>query len=51
MEIRSIDKGSTWPFVSPWYQHNHEEWDEDLNNDDVEHCYHNMLKMYSRLKI
>jgi hypothetical protein len=37
MEIRSIDKGSTWPFVSPWYQHNHKEWDEDLNNDEVEH--------------
>ncbi len=37
MEIRSIDKAFAWPFVPPQYQHNHEEWDEDLNNDEVEH--------------
>jgi hypothetical protein len=37
METRSIDRGSTWPSISLQYQHNHEEWDEDLDNDEIEH--------------
>jgi hypothetical protein len=36
METRSIDRGFVWPFVSPQYQHNHEEWDGDLDNNEVE---------------
>jgi hypothetical protein len=36
METRSTNKGSTWPSISLQYQHNHEEWDENLNNDEVE---------------
>jgi len=36
METRSTNKGSTWPFISLHYQHNHEKWDENLNNDEVE---------------
>jgi hypothetical protein len=36
METRSIDRGSTWWSISLQYQHNHEKWDEDLDNDEVE---------------
>ncbi len=36
MEIRSIDRGSIWQSTSPQYHHNHEEWDEDLDNNEVE---------------
>ncbi len=43
METRSIHRGSVWQFVSPQYRHNHEEWDEDLDNDEVEQ----MLAQYA----
>jgi hypothetical protein len=36
METKSIDRGSAWQFVSHCYEHNHEEWDEDLDNAEVE---------------
>jgi len=36
MEIRSINRGFAWQSTSPQYHHNHEEWDEDLDNDEVE---------------
>ncbi len=36
METRSINKGFAWQFASPWYCHNHEKWDEDLDNDEGE---------------
>lgn len=36
MEIRSTNRGSTWRYVLTQYRHNHEEWDEDLDNDEVE---------------
>ncbi len=26
-----------WQSTSPSYRHNHEKWDEDLDNNEVEH--------------
>jgi hypothetical protein len=45
MEIRSTNKGSIWQFVSPQYRQNHEEWDEDLDNNEVEH----VLPQYAKI--
>jgi hypothetical protein len=36
METRSINRGFIWQSTSPQYRHNHEEWDEDLDNNEVE---------------
>jgi hypothetical protein len=36
METRSINKSSTWWSISLQQWHNHEEWDEDLDNNEVE---------------
>ncbi len=33
---RSIDKSFSWQFASPQYYQNHEEWDEDLDNNEIE---------------
>jgi len=35
METRSMNKGSIWQSISPQYHHNHEEWNEDLDNDEI----------------
>jgi hypothetical protein len=37
MEIRSTNRGSAWQYASFEYHHNHEEWDENLENDEIEH--------------
>jgi hypothetical protein len=36
METRSINKGPVWQSTSSQYYHNHEEWDEDFDNDQIE---------------
>jgi hypothetical protein len=36
METRFTYRGFAWASISPQYQHNHEEWDKDLDNDEVE---------------
>jgi hypothetical protein len=36
METRSTYRGFVCLFVSLQYRHSHEEWDEDLDNDEVE---------------
>ncbi len=42
---RSIDRGFAWQFVSPQYYHNHEKWDEDLDNNEVEQ----VLSLYVKI--
>jgi hypothetical protein len=37
LEIRSIDRGFAWQFASPQYCQPHDEWEEDLDNYEVEH--------------
>jgi hypothetical protein len=37
METRSTAKGSAWQFALSQYRHHHEEWDEDMYNDEVEY--------------
>jgi len=35
METRSTTKGFAWQSALAQYHHHHEEWDEDLHNDEV----------------
>jgi hypothetical protein len=37
MEIISTYEGCVWQFASLKYHPNYEEWDEDLENDEIEH--------------
>ncbi len=45
METRSIDRDFAWLFISFQYQQNHEKWDEDLDNNEVEH----VLPQYAKI--
>ncbi len=38
MEIRSINRGFAWQFASPQYCQPHDEWEKDMDNDEVEHA-------------
>jgi hypothetical protein len=46
METRSIDRRSTWPSISPQYQHNHEEWMKIWTTMKLNMRYHNNYTMY-----
>ncbi len=50
MDIRSIDKNFDWQSTSPQFHHNHKEWDEDLDNDEIEQLLPQYAKIVQRIK-
>ncbi len=49
-EIRYIDKDYALQFDSPQYHQPHEDQDEDLNNDEVEHVIPHYAKIRLKTK-
>jgi hypothetical protein len=47
---KSIDRSFAWEFVSPQYCHNHEEWDEDLDNNEIEQVLLQYVKIVLQIE-
>jgi hypothetical protein len=50
MEMRSTNISPTLIFISLQYQHNHEEWDEGIDNDELEQMLLQYVKIIPKIK-